>query len=123
MKSRSARFAPSVCLAAAAAFCGALFFSASVNAVPGAHILRIDPRAGVSGNAPILTTVVELVQFNSPSEALAGCNGIGDRNAALDCWSNAVEKDGALWSPFPFPEANAFFAVKIAGGDVPAKLE
>jgi hypothetical protein len=35
----------------------------------------------------------------------------------LDCWSNAIEKPGALWSPFPFPEANARFFVNVAGAD------
>ncbi len=117
------RFNPFVRWAVAVAMAAvALALPRAALAVPEAHILRIDPRAGMTGGAPLLTTVVEVVQFNSPSEALAPCNNLKG-NAALDCWSSTVEKDGVLWSPFPFPEANALFTASVAGADVPAKLE
>ena len=38
-------------------------------AAPQAHILRIDPSAGVANGTPILTTVIEIVQFNRLSVA------------------------------------------------------
>jgi hypothetical protein len=93
-------------------------------AVPEAHILRIDPRAATTDGSPVLTTVVELVQFNSPSEALAPCNNLSG-NTALDCWASTVEKDGVLWTGFEFEKVqqNALFTVKVAGQDTPAKLE
>src|SRR5690606_15934224 len=40
--------------------------------------------------------------------------------AALDCASEALEKPGSLATPFPFPEKNVLFSVKIDGADVPA---
>jgi hypothetical protein len=40
-----------------------LTFAGIANAAPQAHILRIDPRTGVSNGKPTLTTVIEVVQF------------------------------------------------------------
>jgi hypothetical protein len=88
----------------------------SAGATPEAHILRIDPRTGVKDNKPLLTTVVEVVQFKRLSDALQPCaNATGA--ASLSCWSEQLEKPGALWSPFPFPEKNARFLVKVGGED------
>lgn len=85
-------------------------------AAPAAHILRIDPRAGLSNGKPQLTTVLEVVQFKRLSDVLAPCSGV--RGAAtMSCWSEQLEKPGALWDPFPFPEANAHLLVSIAGTD------
>jgi hypothetical protein len=114
-------------LAALSALVAAAFVLAVprvARALPEAHVLRIDPRAGTSNNAPILTTLLEIVQFNSPSEALSACNN-KKGNAELDCWSDAVEKDGTLWTGFDFTKVqqNAFFTAKVNGADVPAKLE
>ena len=44
-------------------------------AAPEAHILRIDPRAGVKNGKPTLTTVVEVVQFKRLSDVLQPCAG------------------------------------------------
>ena len=98
--------------------------SRSAAAAPEAHILRIDPRAATTDGSPILTTVIELVRFNSASEALAPCNNLTG-NTALDCWSSTVEKDGVLWTGFEFEKVqqNAVFTVKVNGSDTPAKLE
>ena len=95
----------------------------AAEAAPQAHILRIDPSAGVATGAPILTTVIEVVQFNRLSDALTSCAAVSGYDQTLDCWSNAIEKPGALWSPFPFPEANARFFVNVAGSDTLAKYE
>ena len=92
-------------------------------AAPQAHILRIDPSAGVANGTPILTTVIEVVQFNRLSDALTPCAAITGYEQTLDCWSKAIEKPGALWSPFPFPEANAHFFVNVAGSDTLTKFD
>lgn len=94
----------------------ALGTSRTAQAAPAAHILRIDPRAGVNGGKPLLTTVIEVVQFNRLSDVLQPCAGVTGAST-LSCWSAQLEKPGALWSPFPFPEANAHLLVSIAGAD------
>ena len=98
--------------------------SRKAQAAPEAHILRIDPRAATADGSPILTTVLELVRFNSASEALAPCNNLTG-NTALDCWSSTVEKDGVLWTGIDFEKVqqNALFTVKVNGSDTLAKLE
>ena len=95
----------------------------SAEAAPQAHILRIDPSAGVANGTPLLTTVIEVVQFNRLSDALTPCAAITGYEQTLDCWSKAIEKPGALWSPFPFPEANAHFFVNVAGADTLTKFD
>ena len=89
-------------------------------AAPEAHILRIDPRASQAEGAPILTTVIELVQNKRMSEAIAECASLrGD--AQLDCQSEKLEAPQALYSPIaPFPEAAAIFTVSVDGADRPA---
>jgi hypothetical protein len=85
-------------------------------AAPEAHILRIDPRSGLTGNRPLLTTVIEVVQFKRLSDVLQPCAG-ATTATTLACWSEQLEKPGALWEPFPFPEQNAHLLVKVAGED------
>ncbi len=85
------------------------------------HLLRIDPRAGVNEGSPVLTSVVELVQFSSLSEVVSnnGCAPLrGD--AYLNCLSAAVEKPGAIAKPFPFPDAQARLFVRVDGAESPA---
>ena len=88
-------------------------------AAPEAHILRIDPRASQAEGAPVLTTVIELVQNKRLSEAIAECASLrGD--AQLDCQSEKLEAPQALYSPFaPFPEKAAIFTVTVDGADRP----
>ncbi|MDB5212918.1 MAG: polymerase subunit gamma and tau [Myxococcaceae bacterium] len=93
------------------------------SAAPEAHILRIDPRAGVTDGQPVLTSVIELVQFNALSEVVTakGCGAIrGD--ALLDCVSAAVEEKGALFKALPFPEGNTNLLVRVDAGENPAKF-
>ncbi|AKV03862.1 DNA polymerase III subunits gamma and tau [Labilithrix luteola] len=103
---------------------GTLSFATSASAAPKANILRIDPRAGMAGQQPLLTTVVEVVQFSPMSEVVtnAGC-GQQKGNPLLDCISEAVEKPNVLWKAFPFSEANARFTVRVDGSDLPAKFD
>lgn len=92
-------------------------------AAPEAHILRIDPRAGLADGQPVLTTIMELVQFTPMSEVVtnAGCGAVrGD--ALLDCISNAVSTKGALWKSMPFPEGNTRLLVRVEGAENPAKF-
>ncbi len=91
-------------------------------AAPQAHILRIDPRAGLSTGAPELTTVIEVVQFNTMSDVLSACTNVPGGDAMLDCVSREMEKPGKLYSPFPFPSENAKLLVKVSGEDIPAKF-
>ncbi len=95
-------------------------FARRAEAAPEAHILRIDPRAAVTEGAPILTTVIEIVQANRLNDVLtsAGCNN----SKSDDCVSNALETKDALFSPFPFPEANARFFVTVDGAEQPTKF-
>lgn len=107
-------------LAALVATAVALLAPTLASAAPEARILRIDPRAAQDNGNPILTTVVEVAQSKRVSDAVAECAGIrGD--AQLDCMSQALEKPFALYTPFPFPAANALFTVTVDGGSVPAK--
>ncbi|MCL2451220.1 MAG: hypothetical protein FWD17_19920, partial [Polyangiaceae bacterium] len=106
-------FAGALCQALAVL---AVAFESDARATPEAHILRIDPRTGLKNNKPLLTTVVEVVQFKRLSDALAPCASVTGA-ATLPCWSDQLEKPGALWEPFPFPEQNARLLVKVAGED------
>jgi hypothetical protein len=88
----------------------------SVYATPEAHVLRIDPRTGLQNGKPILTTVIEVIQFKRLSDVLQPCAGVGGPST-LSCWSEQLEKPGALWDPYSFPEQNAHLLVKVAGED------
>ncbi len=104
--------------------CIALGYESTALAFPESHVLRIDPRAAQNGSAPLLSTLVEVVEFHSPSDALNSCNG-KTGNADLDCWSDAVNRDGVLWTGFDFTkvQANAFLTAKVNGADFPARFE
>lgn len=91
------------------------------DAAPEAHIMRIDPRASQVDGAPVLTTVVEVVQNKRLSDLTAPCATLtGDSN--LDCVADALEKPQALYSPFDFPEKNAILTVNVDGTDQPARF-
>ncbi len=102
-----------------------LVVSAVVHAAPEAHILRVDPRAANENGAPILTTVIELVQTKRISDATVNC--VDDRGSSYyRCLSDSLEKPQALYQPFgaanaAFPHENALFTVKVEGSDQPAK--
>ncbi len=100
-----------------------LLFARVTSAAPEAHILRIDPRAGVTDGQPVLTSVIELVQFSALSEVVTakGCGAVrGD--ALLDCISTAVEEKGALFKALPFPEGNTSLLIRVDGAENPAKF-
>lgn len=93
----------------------------SVQASPEAKILRVDPRAAQDNGNPVLTTVVEVSQSKRVSDAIAECGALTG-NGQFDCMSQNLEKPFALYTPFPFPAANAIFTVTVDGVDVPAKF-
>jgi hypothetical protein len=93
-----------------------LALTRGASASPEAHILRIDPRAGMQNGKPVLTSVIEVVQFKRLSDVLQPCAGV-PASATTSCWSEQLEKPGALWDPFPFPEQNAHLFVKVSGED------
>ncbi|HYQ45066.1 MAG TPA: FHA domain-containing protein [Polyangiaceae bacterium] len=97
------------------------FVALSAQASPEAKILRVDPRAAQDNGNPILTTVVEVSQSKRVSDAIAECGALTG-NGQLDCMSQNLEKPFALYTPFPFPAANAIFTVTVDGTDVPAKF-
>ena len=90
-------------------------------AAPEAHILRIDPRASLTDGAPIITTVVEVVQNKRMSDLTSAC-AVQTGDANLDCVANALEQPQALYSPFDFPDKNAILTVAIDGTDTPASF-
>ena len=85
-------------------------------AAPEAHILRIDPRAAKDNGSPVLTTVIELVENKRMSDATMHCGTLSGA-AQLSCMSTALEKPYALYTPFPFPAANAVLTLHIDSGD------
>jgi len=90
------------------------------HAAPQARLLRVDPRAAQENGSPVLTTVVEVAQSKRVSDATAACASLTG-NGQLDCMSQALERPFALYTPFPFPAANAIFTVTVEGADFPAK--
>ena len=91
-------------------------------AAPEAHILRIDPRASIVDGAPLLTTILELVQNKRMSDVTSKCATLsGDAN--LDCVANALEQPGALYQTIEFLDKNAVFTVTLDGADMPARFE
>src|SRR5258708_10045842 len=83
-----------------------LVYSRDALAAPEAHVLRIDPRAGLQDGKPVLTTVIEIVQFKRLSDALQPCAGVTGAGP-LACWSGQLEKPGARCDPFPLPQHKA----------------
>jgi hypothetical protein len=93
-----------------------LAIARDASAAPEAHILRIDPGTGLKDGKPLLTTVIEVVQFKRLSDVFGPCNGVTGAGT-MTCWSEQIEKPGNLFDSFPFPEQNAHFLVQVAGED------
>lgn len=91
------------------------------HAAPEAHILRIDPRTAQDNGSPVLSTVVEVVESKRISEATAHCATL-TKNAQLDCVSEALDRPFAVYRPFPFPEGNALFTIRVNEADMLAKF-
>lgn len=106
-------------LALLAALLGVLI-SARASAAPEAKLLRIDPRTSLESGNPVITTVIEVAQSKRVSEAIAECAGLAN-DPQLDCMSQALEKQNALYQTIPFPAKNALFMVSVDDMDRPAK--
>jgi hypothetical protein len=98
----------------------AVSIPAVASALPESHLLRIDPRGGVNESSPVLTTLLEIGEFKTVSDALSECSNIRSEDAYNDCVGNAMEKPGALWTAFKFPEGAAKLAVRVDSVDQPA---
>lgn len=120
-RTSAARSLPAA-LTALAALLMLLVSATTARAAPEAHILRIDPRASTVDGAPVLTTVIEIVQNKRMSDLTRACAAMSG-DAHLDCVANALDAPGALYSSFPFPDKNALFTVTVDGTDTPAKFE
>ncbi|HYQ02417.1 MAG TPA: FHA domain-containing protein [Polyangiaceae bacterium] len=112
---------PSRAVVALASLLACWLVALSAQASPEAKILRVDPRAAQDNGNPVLTTVVEVSQSKRVSDAIGECGALTG-NGQLDCMSQNLEKPFALYTPFPFPAANAIFTVTVDGTDVPAKF-
>src|ERR1700730_16603870 len=91
-----------------------LALASDASAAPEAHILRLDPSTGLKDGKPLLTTVIEVVQFNRLSDVLQPCAGVTGAST-MNCWSQQIETPGKLFTSFPFPEQNAHFLAQLAG--------
>jgi hypothetical protein len=98
-----------------------LLLPAGALAAPEAHLLRLDPRSSVEDDAPILTSVIELLQQKSMSDLTSQCAHL-QGEAAIGCLSDKLDNSRALYEPFKFPEDNANLLVTVDGRDLPAKL-
>jgi len=94
----------------------------SVHAAPQAKIMRIDPRASIVDGAPVLQTVIDLVQHKALSDITSKCAHTTG-NANLDCVADELEKPQSLYDPFKFPSKNAIMTVTVDGRDVPTSFQ
>ncbi len=101
-----------------ALLCAFTLAATAAHAAPQAKILRIDPRAALVDGAPMLTTVIDLVQHKALSDVTSQCAALTG-NASLDCMADNLEKPQALYDPFKFPADNAIMTVTVDGRDVP----
>src|SRR5690242_20918197 len=53
----------------------------------------IDPRTGMANGKPVLTTVLEVIQFNPLSQVLQPCADIRNYEKSLSCWSEARSEE------------------------------
>jgi hypothetical protein len=97
-------------------FAFVLLASRAAFAAPEAHVLRIDPRAGLDSGKPILSTVVEVVQFKRLSDIQGQCQE-GNANAAAQCMSDKLEQSKSLFSSIAIPDGAAQLLVNINGED------
>ncbi len=99
-----------------------LFAARPASAAPEAKILRIDPRTSTVDGAPVLTTVIDLVQNKRMADATRPCATLNG-DAYNDCVATALEQPNALYSSFDFPDKNAVLTVVVDGSDTMARFE
>lgn len=75
----------------------------------------------MADGAPVLTTVIELVQTKPFSQVTSKCAELtGDAN--LDCVSDVLLKPEALYTPLKWLDNNAAFTVTVDGRDMPTSF-
>ncbi len=93
----------------------------TAEAAPQAKILRIDPRAAIEDGAPVLTTVIDLVEHTPYSDISSRCAQF-TKAANRSCIARQLDKPRALYNPFKFPKDNALFTVQVDDRDVPTEF-
>lgn len=88
-------------------------------AAPQAKILRIDPRTAIEDGAPVLTTVIDLVEHTPYSDISSKCAHL-TKESNFACIGGHLDKPQALYNPFKFPDDNAIFTVQVDDRDIPA---
>ncbi|MCC6525140.1 MAG: FHA domain-containing protein [Polyangiaceae bacterium] len=104
------------------------------HAAPTAKIMRIDPRASMDSGVPLISMVVDLSEWRSTSDALAGCGTPNSSNDYLDCAADSLERGEATYKPLKWPgepasgepdigaeKQNAQLLVTVDGVDMPAE--
>lgn len=86
------------------------------------NILRIDPRASQSDGAPVLTTVMEVIQHYPLSRATGPCNAMSKADDVFDCIANEVEKPKALWDAIKWEDGKVYLTIHVEGRDEQLKL-
>jgi hypothetical protein len=87
-------------------------------AAPEGHILRIDPRASQSEGAPVLTTVLEIVQTKPLNGVVGPCTQLTG-NDEYDCIADGMERPKALWESISFPEGGTYLTIKLDDTEAP----
>lgn len=113
---------PSALNVALAAFVCALAWSATASAEGRGNILRIDPRASQTEGAPVLTSVMEIVQHYPLTKAIGPCNAMSSKPDMFDCVANAVEQPKSLWDAISWPEGKVYLTINVGGRDEQLKL-
>lgn len=85
-------------------------------------ILRIDPRASQTEGAPVLTSVIELVDHVPLSTATGICNAQAKADDQFDCVADQVVKNDVMWKKVEWPEGKAYFTINVEGRDAQLKL-
>lgn len=98
-----------------------LLVTIEASAAPEAHILRIDPRTAVLDGNPVLTTVIDLTESVRIGEATSSCATLRG-SEQMTCMSDALEKPRSLALPYPFPEDDVIFSVKVENSEFRAEL-
>jgi hypothetical protein len=100
----------------------ALLASSLALAAPQAHILRIDPRASMSDGSPVLTTVIELVQYKPFSQVTSDCADRPPGDMQQECISEKLLQPAALYTPLKWLNENSYLTVTVDGKDIPASF-
>ena len=89
-----------------------MFWSLKGDAGPQAKILTIDSRLATSDAVPILSTVIDISDPKDIHTITSDCDSI-QGNDLLQCYSDKLSTQRALFTPLDFPHDNAIFTVLV----------